>query len=192
MSVESEEESEYESQSGSDDDVNSSDESGDDGDSSDGDISGDSEDGDDDEGSVEGSDSSHNSDIDSDDDEDLSDDSASDTSEVRMQKLIANELKDAKREWLNLHKWVREIREKYSMSTADFLVFCNLPEDNLYFKQLVCRRGCNRNPSRSRGTSGLLLRHAIENTKYRYESKRLTPHQYVTLASMKYSVGDNM
>jgi hypothetical protein len=82
-----------------------------------------------------------------------------DTIESKFESLSLAGIDD---EWIELHKWVRNIRNEKQISISCFLESCGLASDNHYFRQLVSKElGICRRPSSRSGTPGKFLRDTL-------------------------------
>jgi hypothetical protein len=166
-----------------------------------GDDDGDEEDEEEDDEEDEEEDDEEDEEEDDEEDEEEDDDVAadsdvesveSDSPEEKERKQIAAKLQADADAWRELHDWIIEFRDEHELSVVNFLEFCSLPQDELYFKQLVGKTGGERNPSTDEKTAGSKLRAGIQATKQQVETDKLKPFQRNMLRMMKFMNPDNM
>ena len=68
-------------------------------------------------------------------------------------------------EWIELHKWIIEIRDAHKLSISSFLESSGLDSSNNYLRQKASQIGNETRPSTRNGTAGKLFRQSISNLK---------------------------
>jgi len=102
---------------------------------------------------------------------------------------IAQELADARQEWLALHTWLIAFRLKHNMTIMDFLEYVEADPEMMMswqVKQLLNKNAHKFNPSESHTTWGGRTRKLLKKSKIDAESGKISHKKYMQLRLLHY------
>jgi hypothetical protein len=107
-------------------------------------------------------------------------------------KSLRDHQKQMHKEWRDIHSWATGFRSRHELTVLDFMEFCGIREDSVYYRSLLSTRGSELNPLSSQETQGQILRTILAEVKAKTDAGLFSPDQHRLLRSIAFNHPDYM